>query len=74
MFEKDLQEESSTPKSTPVRAVPERGNQGQTQHKGTAAGTAYAALVARRRSPRGLVFSSDPDLHGVLPFFTTTQN
>ena len=57
-----------TPKSTQVRAVPERGNQGQTQHKGTAAGTAYAALVARRRSPRRLVFSSDPDLHGVLPF------
>ena len=58
---------SFTPKSTQVCAVPERGNQGQTQHKGTAAGTAYAALVARRRSPRGLVFSSDPDLHRVLP-------
>ena len=57
-----------TPKSTQVRAVPERGNQGQTQHKGTAAGTAYAALVARRRSPRGQVSSSDPDLHCVLPF------
>ena len=56
-----------TPKSTQVRAVPERGNQGQTQHKGTAAGTAYAALVARRRSPRGQVSSSDPDLHRVLP-------
>ena len=64
-----LQEQSSTPKSTQVRAVPERGNQGQTQHKGTAAGTAYAALVARRRSPRGQVSSSDPDLHRVLPFF-----
>jgi hypothetical protein len=36
-----------TPKSTQVRAVPERGNQGQTQHKGTAAGTAYAALATR---------------------------
>ena len=59
---------SSTPKSTQVRAVPERGNQGQTQHKGTAAGTAYAALVARRRSPRGQVSSSDPDLHRVLRF------
>ncbi len=35
-----LQEQSSTPKSTQVRTVPERGNQGQTQHKGTAAGTA----------------------------------
>ena len=64
-----LQEQSSTPKSTQVRTVPERGNQGQTQHKGTAAGTAYAALVARRRSPRGQVSSSDPDLHRVLPFF-----
>jgi hypothetical protein len=42
-----------TPKSTQVCAVPERGNQGQTQHKGTAAGTAYATLVARRRSRRG---------------------
>ena len=50
-----LQEQSSTPKSTQVRAVPERGNQGQTQHKGTAAGTAYAALVARRLSRRGLM-------------------
>jgi hypothetical protein len=57
-----------TPKSTQVCAVPERGNQGQTQHKGTAAGTAYAALVARRRSRRGLVSSSDPDVHRVLPF------
>jgi len=28
-----------TPKSTQVCAVPERGNQGQTQHKGTAAGS-----------------------------------
>ncbi len=63
-----LQEQSSTPKSTQVRTVPERGNQGQTQHKGTAAGTAYAALVARRRSPRGQVSSSDPDLHRVLFF------
>ena len=58
-----------TPKSTQVRAVPERGNQGQTQHKGTAAGTAYAALVARRRSRRGLVSSSDPDVHYVLRLF-----
>jgi hypothetical protein len=64
-----LQEQSSTPKSTQVRAVPEHGNQGQTQHKGTAAGTAYAALVARRRSRRGLVSSSDPDIHRVLSFF-----
>ena len=62
-----LQEQSSTPKSTQVRTVPERGNQGQTQHKGTAAGTAYAALVARRRSPRGQVSSSDPDIHRVFP-------
>jgi hypothetical protein len=58
-----------TPKSTQVCAVPGRGNQGQTQHKGTAAGTAYAALVARRRSRRGLVSSSDPDVHRVLRFF-----
>ena len=58
-----------TPKSTQVRAVPERGNQGQTQHKGTAAGTAYAALVARRRSRRGLVSSADPNDHRVLRLF-----
>ena len=65
---------SFTPKSTQVCAVPERGNQGQTQHKGTAAGTAYAALVARRRSRRGLVSSADQNDHRVLRFFTTTQN
>ena len=59
---------SFTPKSTQVCAVPERGNQGQTQHKGTAAGTAYAALVARWRSRRGLLSSVDPDVHRVLPF------
>ena len=69
-----LQEQSSTPKSTQVRTVPERGNQGQTQHKGTAAGTAYAALVARRRWRRGLVLSADQNDHRVLSFFTTTQN
>ena len=58
-----------TPKSTQVRAVPERGNQGQTQHKGTAAGTAYAALVARRRWRRGLVSSADQNDHRVLRLF-----
>ncbi len=64
-----LQEQSSTPKSTQVRTVPERGNQGQTQHKGTAAGTAYAALVARRRSRRGLVSSTRTIQHCVFRLF-----
>ena len=58
-----------TPKSTQVRAVPERGNQGQTQHKGTAAGTAYAALVARRRRRRHPVTSTRAARHSVLLVF-----
>ena len=69
-----LQDSLPHRKSTQVRAVPERGNQGQTQHKGTAAGTAYAALVARRRSRRRLVSSTETRSHHVLRFFTTTQN
>jgi hypothetical protein len=64
-----LQEQSSTPKSTQVRAVPERGNQGQTQHKGTAAGTAHAALVARRRSRRGLTLLKRPRHPSRFSFF-----
>jgi hypothetical protein len=55
-------------KSTQVRAVPERGNQGQTQHKGTAAGTAYAALVARRRSRRRPVSSPETTCHRSFVF------
>ena len=68
-FQKDSAKQSSTPKSTLVRAVPERGNQGQTQHKGTAAGTAYAALEARRHSRRGLVSSARTVQHCVLRLF-----
>ena len=55
VFQKDSTKQSSTPKSTQASAVRERGNQGQTQHRGTAAGTAYSALVARRLSRPGLV-------------------
>ena len=58
-----------TLKSTQVRAVPECGNQGQTQHKGTAAGTVYAALVARRLSRRGLVSPAQTAQHCVLRLF-----
>ena len=68
MFQKDSATQSSHQKSTQVHAVPERGNQGQTQHKGTAAGTAYAVLVARRRSRRGLVSSTRTIQHCVLLF------
>ncbi len=68
-FQKDSAKQSSTPKSTQVRAVPERGSPGQTQHKGTAAGTAYAALVARRRSRRGLVSSARTAQQCVLRLF-----
>jgi hypothetical protein len=68
-FQKDSAKQSSTPKSTQVRAVPECGNQGQTQHKGTAAGTVYAALVARRLSRRGLVSPAQTAQHCVLRLF-----
>ena len=62
-----------TPKSTQVHAVPERGNQGQTQHKDSAAGTAYAALVARRRcdDARSRQRRREAIRSG---YFTTTQN
>ena len=69
VFQKDSTKQSSTPKSTQASAVPERENQGQTQHRGTAAGTAYATLVARRRSRRGLVSSAHQNDHRVLRLF-----
>ncbi len=61
-------------KSTQVHAVPGHGNQGQTQHKGTATGTAYAALAACRRSQRRPVSSTGMRCPCVLDIFTTTQN
>jgi len=63
-----------TPKSTQVHAVPERGNQGQTQHKDSAAGTAYAALVARRRCDDARSLQRWPHNIPFFLFFTTTQN